>query len=360
MRIKSRAPGRICLFGEHQDYMDLPVIAAAIDLTIDIEGQVSEGDHIRLDLEDLQQQVEFNSRNIRYTADRDYLKSTVNVLARQKMFCPRHIQAVIRGNIPIQAGTSSSSALVVAWTGFLLQAARLTGELPTPAGEIGELAYLAEVAEFGESGGRMDQYTSALGGIVHLDFYRSIKATPLPSHQAVKEFVLGDSRQPKDTQKTLKRIRTGQEQGLRELSQHLPFPHAHHLTLEEARPHFRKISKEWRPYLEAVVTNHNITQKAREELSKASPDTGEIANLMNRHHRILRGQLNISTPKIEGMIEGAMAAGALSAKINGSGEGGCMFAFCPGKQPAVAEAIARAGGTPHIINIGPGLQIETS
>jgi len=33
------APGRICLFGEHQDYLGLPVITVAINLRIAIEGR---------------------------------------------------------------------------------------------------------------------------------------------------------------------------------------------------------------------------------------------------------------------------------------------------------------------------------
>ncbi len=32
------SPGRICLFGEHQDYLGLPVIAAAISLRLTIKG----------------------------------------------------------------------------------------------------------------------------------------------------------------------------------------------------------------------------------------------------------------------------------------------------------------------------------
>ena len=32
-------PGRICLFGEHQDYLGLPVIAMAISLRISIIGK---------------------------------------------------------------------------------------------------------------------------------------------------------------------------------------------------------------------------------------------------------------------------------------------------------------------------------
>lgn len=340
--------------------MDLPVIAAAIDLTIDIRGEISEGHDIRLDLEDLNEQVEFDSRNARYTAERDYLRSSVNVLRRRHLFQPRNIQASIRGNIPIQAGTSSSSALVVAWCGFLLRAAGPEDGIQVPPSQIAELAYQAEVVEFGESGGRMDQYASAIGGIVYLDFYRDLEVAPLPAHQVIKEFVLGDSLQPKDTQKTLKRIRHGQEQGLKELSRHISFKHPYHLEWEEVRACLPKISIEWRSYLEAVLSNHDITRQARMELSKASPDIPRIAALMNRHHFILRERLGISTPRIERMIEHAMAAGAMSAKINGSGEGGCMFAFCPGKQAEVAEAIARAGGKPYVINVGPGLQIETS
>ena len=33
-KIISLAPGRICLFGDHQDYLGLPVIACAIDRNI--------------------------------------------------------------------------------------------------------------------------------------------------------------------------------------------------------------------------------------------------------------------------------------------------------------------------------------
>jgi galactokinase len=336
--------------------MNLPVIAAAIDLAIFIEGETADGNEIRLDLQDMKRQVSFQTDHIQYHDGRDYLKSSVNLLKRKGLFDNKRIAASIRGNIPIQAGTSSSSALVVAWLGFLLQAAAAPGKIDVPAIEVGELAYLAEVVEFGESGGRMDQYTSAAGGIVHIDFSRNMEVAPLPYDDKVGQFVLGDSLQPKDTQKTLKRIRGGQEQGLKELKAFLPFDRNADVLLEMAREYFGKISAAAQPYLEAVLGNHAITNKARTALSRETVDATEIASLMNRHHEILRGKLNISTPKIEAMIENSLAAGALSAKINGSGEGGCMFALCPGKQEEVAEAIRKAGGQAHIINIGPGLQ----
>jgi galactokinase len=39
-RIKVSAPGRICLFGEHQDYLGLPVITAAIDLRLELTAAI--------------------------------------------------------------------------------------------------------------------------------------------------------------------------------------------------------------------------------------------------------------------------------------------------------------------------------
>ena len=37
-----------------------------------------------------------------------------------------------------------------------------------------------------------------------------------------------------------------------------------------------------------------------------------------------------------------------------------MFAYCPGREKAVAEAIAGAGGRPRIIRISGGLEVRIS
>ena len=37
-QLKISTPGRVCLFGEHQDYLQLPIVACAISLRISIEG----------------------------------------------------------------------------------------------------------------------------------------------------------------------------------------------------------------------------------------------------------------------------------------------------------------------------------
>lgn len=358
MKITSNSPGRICLFGEHQDYMDLSVISAAINLTISITGTIGEGDNISVSLPDIGKNVNFDQKNIIYKGKKDYVRSVVKVLKERGLIGKLKADAVLKGNIPRRAGTSSSSALSVAWAGFLLSSRFSTIEINDMKKEIAEAAYFAEVEEFGESGGRQDQYASAFGGVNYFTFFNDIAVEKLDPN--LSGFVLGDSRQEKDTQKTLRRIRNGQESGLKELSEFYKFSTNKDIEFERASEYFGRISSDVRPYLEAVLENHVITEKARLELLKTPLNNKAIASLMNRHHSILRDNLRVSTEKIEDMINGSLEAGALSAKINGSGEGGCMFAYCPGKEQEVSDAILKAGGTPHVISIGKGLEVSTS
>ena len=39
--IKVEAPARICFFGDHQDYLNLPVIAGTINRFIHVEGEIT-------------------------------------------------------------------------------------------------------------------------------------------------------------------------------------------------------------------------------------------------------------------------------------------------------------------------------
>ena len=68
--------------------------------------------------------------------------------------------------------------------------------------------------------------------------------------------------------------------------------------------------------------------------------------------------LEVSTPKIEMMLDAAMDAGALGGKINGSGGGGCMFAYVPNNPEKVVEAIEKTGGKSYIIHSEVGTRID--
>ncbi|HPN16834.1 MAG TPA: galactokinase family protein, partial [Candidatus Aminicenantes bacterium] len=167
--LRVSSPGRICLLGEHQDYFGLAIIAAAINLRISFSGRPRSDRRIVLDLPDMGEREEFvlDGGQIPYVKKRDYLKSAVNIHLRAGL--PMSGWDVeVRGDIPINAGTSSSSAMVVAWNKFLLEAAG--DPRASDPRELAELGYETEVAEFKEPGGRMDHYASAHGGVVWIRF----------------------------------------------------------------------------------------------------------------------------------------------------------------------------------------------
>ena len=68
-------------------------------------------------------------------------------------------------------------------------------------------------------------------------------------------------------------------------------------------------------------------------------------------------KVDFLTKKIERMLEAAISAGAFGGKINGSGGGGCMFAYAPENPKAVASAIESAGGKAHIITADEGTKV---
>lgn len=82
--LKVSTPGRICLFGEHQDYLNLPIIAAAISLRISMVGHGRDDSKAIIHLPDLKSVESFSlSSPIVYDKQRDYLKSVANVLKRK-------------------------------------------------------------------------------------------------------------------------------------------------------------------------------------------------------------------------------------------------------------------------------------
>ena len=83
------APGRIWLFGDHQDFLGLAVIAAAIDRQITIKGTPRDDQVIHIEMPDIDDSDSFNLQDtIPYRGQRDYLRSVVNVLRRQDICWP--------------------------------------------------------------------------------------------------------------------------------------------------------------------------------------------------------------------------------------------------------------------------------
>lgn len=335
----------------------MPVIACAISLRVSVTGDPIAGKKILLELPDIGAVEKLPlGENLSYVKERDYFRSALNVLRRQGLHFSRGFECCVRGQIPINAGTSSSSALVVAWTDFLT---KISDERPDQSPEeIAELAHRAEVVEFSEPGGMMDQYSSALGGVICLEFAPSVRVQRFNTH--LGNFVLGDSGQPKDTKRILTRVKHGVIDILRQLQDSDAGFSLARANKEEMAELKNKLTSGKHDLLTGTWRNYHITLAAREILQCNNMDRARFGQLLNQHQAILRDTLKISTAKIDGMVDAALSAGALGAKINGSGGGGCMFAYAPDNPDEVAAAIERSGGKSFVVQVDEGVRTEAA
>jgi galactokinase len=350
------APGRVCLFGEHQDYFGLPIIAAAIDLDITISGKKRQDNVLNIRMPDIEEEERLPlGKELEYTRARDYLKSAVNILHREKCVPATGWDCVIRGTIPINSGTASSSALVVAWMKFLLEAAEDRRAQSPEA--IADLAFLTEVAEFKEPGGKMDHYSSALGGVVSIHFGQELQVRQFAN--SLGAFVLADSLQRKDTTGTLGYRKSNVLNGVRKIQEIRQEFNLAISSIEDYEKEIDNLIPEERYLLKGTLKTRDLTAEGESLFKSDKFDHARFGRLLSQQQEVLSRYLKISTPKIDRMLETAIQAGALGAKGNGSGGGGCIFAYTPGRAEEVAEALKRLDTRPFIVHIGEGVKRHT-
>ena len=338
--ISVKAPGRVCFFGDHQDYLGLPVIAATIDRYIYIEATPKEDQSLTINFLDLDQQRTIQpEESLDSLKDRDYLRSALRVLKRAGINLQQGFQVNLYGDIPIAAGLSSSSAMVVAWIRFLLKAARPNEYFSDK--QIAQWSYAAEVIELNEPGGLMDQYTIALGGMVYLE-------TNTGAYQRLsapwESVIIGDSGIKKSTLSVLSQAKKSALEALKIVQEQDPS-----FRLEAAGKQTYDHSKDLlpsalQPYWFAAIHNHLITLETLSLFKRAKIDMKKVGALMNAHQSILQDQIQNTPLAMVEMIEVARANGAYGAKIVGSGGGGCFVALCSKKEARkVIKALESVG-----------------
>ena len=326
-------PSRLCLFGEHLDYLGLEVIACAIGLRFRAKVTPRDDSIIEIFIRDIridtlgmrndtavyEGRIIDLDRPVIYENERDYLKSAIAVLQRNGVGL-RGATVIMDSDIPIGKGMSSSSTMIIALMKALLESVR--HEARNDAKTIAYWAYLAEVEEFGEPGGMMDHYTSALGGLVGLDFTEGKTTVHRMPDVLTGRFILFDSREKKDTTAVLagaKRpaLRAAEKIGhsVREILEQKIDVGSFGLDEQAER------------VIRAACENFMILEEAKKMIMSGSINDEEFGKLLYEHHKRLRDGLRISTGRIEKILDTALSAGALGGKINGSGGGGCCFVY---------------------------------
>lgn len=110
--------------------------------------------------------------------------------------------------------------------------------------------------------------------------------------------------------------------------------------------------------LQGTLMTRDLTKEGRDLFEADDFNHMKFGQLLTRQHEVLRDYLQTSTPKIDKMMDAALDAGALGGKLNGSGGGGCMFAYAPDRTEQIAMSIERIGAEVHIIHVDKGVRKE--
>jgi galactokinase len=354
--IISLAPGRTCLFGDHQDYLGLPVIACAINRNIKLTAVQNDTEVFLLNMVDIDQvRIIAIDATFPELESRDYFASSLRVLRRHGCIPNVGYDITITGDIPINSGTSSSSALLLAWINFLVTAFGVDDEV-TPE-FISQMGYASEVLEHGEPGGMMDHYSIGVGNIVHINTKDPFSCTIIGSE--LKGLITGVSGVPKETIGLIGELKGNALLAIDKIKQNFKNFDLNTAEIEDLKKYCNYLPDRLVPYFEGAIKNHHYTRLALIEFQKPTLDLKKIGELMNAHHAVLRDLLKITVPKIDDMIDAALKAGAYGAKIVGSGGGGSIVVMAePGNEDVVVQAILAAGAKDaYAVAVDPGVKI---
>ena len=333
----SSAPARVCLYGEHQDYLELRVIPAAINLRINISSYEEKKNMISVWSKDLNQKVkipiklqQMSSKNLDF---RSYIESGILALKdfSSNIEIPS-LDVTIQSDIPIASGLSSSAALLVAWIKHLCGVSKIDIEKK----ELAELAYHAEHNLLGIPCGRMDQYSSSIGGIISLICTEppELKILPKPNFR----LIVVDSQTPKLTNQ----VHGSKVKKIKEIIK--SFETETGITLNNSsisilEKFSKRFNKKEKKILTGVISIKQDTEEAEKELLKSVPDINILGDLLTSQQISLRENLEVSIPILDKIIDSAIINGALGGKLTGAGLGGCVVLLTDKNNDSIVDSL---------------------
>ena len=102
-KVVSKAPGRVCLFGDHQDYLGLPIIATTINNEIIIQAEKNSSNEFKIYKKDLGL-TDIITLNKEFDKnEKDFLKIALNVLRDYDCIPKSGYDIIITSTIPINS-----------------------------------------------------------------------------------------------------------------------------------------------------------------------------------------------------------------------------------------------------------------
>lgn len=321
-----RSPGRINLIGEHTDYNDGFVLPGAIDRAVYVVVRKNDDDTIRLYAAEFNDIVETRLPQIKPSTSRpwtNYILGVVDQLAKRGLSISG-FDLVIRGDVPLGAGLSSSAAVECA-TAYALNE---TFSLALSRIELAKLSQQAEHEFAGVKCGIMDQFASIFGKkdhVVKLDC-RSLEYEYLPLKPVDYQIVLFDSLVKHSLATSAYNTRREEcEAGVAMIRE--KFPHVTSLrdaSLKMVRECIKPIDKNILKRVTYVVEEIERVESACEDLKRN--DLVSFGKKMFATHEGLSRQYEVSCSELDFLVDAAKSNPmVLGSRMMGGGFGGCAI-----------------------------------
>lgn len=303
--VKSSAPGKIILFGEHAVVYNRPALAVPVNqVQVDVEILDSDSAGIWIHAPIINLHAELST----LPSDHAIGSVILNLFQRFNISSPPNIKINISSTIPVASGLGSGAAVSVALirslsSFFFLQ---LTDE------QINNMVFEIEKLYHGTPSG-IDNTVITFNKPVYF-----IKGQPIETFKVGKPFtiVIGDTGIPAPTKESVGDVRR--------------------LWLKDNNK-FENIFNEIA----------QISLIARRSIESGQPEM--LGDLMDHNHSLLQ-QLTVSSPELDKLVLSSRDAGALGAKLSGGGRGGNMIALVNQAEASkVAESLIKAGAKNTII-----------
>ncbi len=299
MSVKSSAPGKAILFGEHAVVYGEPALSLAVDRRIRCEVSASSKTYVN--------GYPINRKH------HSYILECIDKLDTEEKF-----EIETESDLPSGAGMGSSAAVTVSTLGALKEFLSESIQEKSIAKDAFDIEYRVQ-----GNASPIDTSTSTHGNAILVskekedDFLWKIEKEDNVwniHHQDISDLnlVIGDSGVHSNTGPLVKKVRRFYE-----------------------KSNFAK---------EIIEEIGEIVVKAT--FSLKDEDLERLGELMNENHRLL-SILGVSHPKLERLIRGARKY-SYGAKLTGAGGGGSMIALTD-KPEKVADEIEKRGGTPYLI-----------
>lgn len=327
------APGRVELLGNHTDYNQGVVLAAAIDRGTTVAGIARQDDHIILTSRSAGSRVHETLRTLSTHEEARWANYPLGVVDQfmRAGYVMRGFDAEVTGDVPLGAGLSSSAALEVATAGLLIK----LHELRIPPLDVAKLCQRAENEFVGVRSGLLDQVTSVFGRADHLVYLdcqtEEIQLIPFPTGYAL---VIADSGVKHSLVSSLYNTRREEcaaaadalgVETLREVTpDHLELAHG---SVDDVL--YRRAAH--------IVGENDRVWRAVNALQTG--DAATIGALMNASHESSRTNFENSTPELDELVAIAQSLpGVLGSRLTGGGFGGGTVTLTTADEaPRVAE-----------------------